>query len=157
MGMAALVVLMLAAGQAGSGAAMADAAPDKVRPTESTVSVERVREGLQRPALKIPAIDPIPVFRASVEEILLETPLQVVRRELAADSGYTGGTGRDVLPLIMGVVKSIRGAYRAYSEARIRKEVQAALTAFCAEHDCSVLEAGPPPIEGVVLPRRARP
>jgi hypothetical protein len=37
----------------------------------------------------------------------------------------------------------------------IRKEVQAALDAFCVEHDCSVLE-GPPPMEGIVLPRKAR-
>jgi hypothetical protein len=121
------------------------------------VSVERIHEGMQRPALKIPPpVEFVPVFRATIDERLFETPLQGMRRELAEDSGYRGTGGVDVLALAMGVVKSIKGAYRAHSEARIRKEVQEALDAFCAEHDCSVLEDGPPPMEGIILPRRHR-
>lgn len=121
------------------------------------VSAERIHDGLQRPALKIPPpVEFVPVFRATIDERLFETPLQGMRRELAEDSGYRGKAGVDVLALAMGVVKSIKGAYRAYSEARIRKEVQEALDAFCAEHDCSVLADGPPPMEGIVLPRRRR-
>ena len=121
----------------------------------SPVSVERVREGLQRPTLKIPPLEPaIPVFRGSVEvDLPLDTPLQAMRRELAADSGYSG-RGPDIIGAVMGIVKRIKAARRAHAEAEIRKEVQAELNVFCAEHDCSVLEDGPPPIEGVIIPRK---
>jgi hypothetical protein len=101
----------------------------------------------------------MPVFRATVEgEAPFDNPLQGMRRELAEYPTGVGGRlgGIDVLPAVMGIVKSIKSAYRAHAEAEIRKEVQAALDAFCAEHDCSVLE-GPPPMEGIVLPRKSRP
>ena len=121
------------------------------------VSLERIHEGLHRPALKMPPpVAFIPVFRANIDERLFENPLQGMRRELAEESGYRGKNGVDVLALATGMVKSIRSAYRGYSEARIRKEVQEALAAFCAIHDCFVLADGPPPIEGIVLPRRNR-
>ena len=159
MGSAVLVLAMMAA-QASTAAPVPDGAPDKARPTtvasDSPVSVERIYEGLQRPALKIPQIEYVPVFRATVDEILVENPLQGLRRELAAESGYPGKKV-DIIAAVMSIVRGIKGAYRAYSEARIRKEVQEALTAFCAEHDCSILEDGPPPMEGIVLPGRARP
>ena len=155
MGIWTLVVFMMAAAQAtppsptvppGAGDALV-----------TLVSVERIHDGLQRPALKIPPpVEFVPVFRATIDERLFETPLQGMRRELAEDSGYRGKAGVDVLGLAMGVVRSIKGAYRAHSEARIRKEVQEALDAFCAEHDCSVLSDGPPPMEGIILPRRHR-
>src|SRR5688572_11648771 len=149
------VALMMAASQATVPAAADPSAPDTALVT--LVSVERIHDGLQRPALKIPPpVEFVPVFRATIDERLFETPLQGMRRELAEDSGYRGRAGVDVLALAMGVVKSIKGAYRAHSEARIRKEVQEALDAFCAEHDCSVLADGPPPMEGIVLPRRRR-
>jgi hypothetical protein len=54
----------------------------------------------------------------------------------------------------MGIVKRVKAARRARAEAEIRHEVQAELNAFCARHDCSVLESGPPPIEGVIIPRK---
>jgi hypothetical protein len=118
--------------------------------------VERIHEGLLRPALKIPQIEYVPVFRARIDEILWENPLQGMRRELAAESGYSGKAGVDILAAAMSVVRSIKSAYRAHTEARVRKEVQAALDAFCIEHDCSVLEDGPPPMEGIVLPTKRR-
>ncbi len=146
---------MMAASQATVSPAADPSAPDTARVT--LVSVERIHDGLQRPALKIPPpVEFVPIFRATIDERLFETPLQGMRRELAEDSGYRGKAGVDVLALAMGVVKSIKGAYRTHSEARIRKEVQEALDAFCAEHDCSVLADGPPPMEGIVLPRRSR-
>jgi|SRR5687768_8416818 hypothetical protein len=156
MGIWPLAVFMMAASQATvPPAADRSVAPDPALVT--LVSVERIHDGLQRPALKIPPpVEFVPVFRATIDERLFETPLQGMRRELAEDSGYRGRAGVDVLALAMGVVKSIKGAYRAHSEARIRKEVQEALDAFCAEHDCSVLADGPPPMEGIVLPRRRR-
>ena len=148
MGILLLAVIVMAANQT---SAPADPPPASDLP----VSVERIKEGLQRPTLKIPTIDPTPVFRATVEvDLPLDSPLQAMRRELAQDSGYSQKIGRDILPAIMGIVRGIRSAYRAHSEAEIRKEVQAEIDAFCAEHDCTVLE-GPPP-EGIVLPRKAR-
>ena len=120
---------------------------------ELPVSVERMREALQRPQLKIPPIDSTPVFRESIEEKPFDNPLQGMRRALAEDPGGHGSSGLDVLPLVMGMVKSIKAAHRAHVEAEIRKDVQAALDAFCAEHDCSAIADGPPPMEGIVLPR----
>ena len=146
---ATLAVLMLLGGSP---------IPDPQSPIsdpQPPVSLERVHEGLQRPTLKIPPVDPLPVFRGSVEvDLPLDTPLEAMRRELAADSGYSGRRGIDVLGAVMGIVKSIKSARRARAEADIRTEVQAELNAFCAEHDCSALEDGPPPIEGVIIPRK---
>ena len=149
MDLAALAVLMVLSGQ--------DSAPAAPPAPDLPVSVEKVREGLKRPpALKIPPIDSTPVFRATITEVPFENPLQGMRRELAENPGPVGGRlgGVDVLGAVMGIVKSIKAARRAHAEAEIRKDVQAALNAFCAEHDCSVLESGPPPMEGIVLPRQ---
>ena len=147
MNLAALAMLMLLDGQ--------DSAPAAPPPPDPPVSVENIREGLKRQTLKIPPIDPTPVFRATITEAPFENPLQGMRRELAEDPGGHGGPGGiNVLGAVMGIVKSIKAARRAHAEAEIRKDVQAALNAFCAEHDCSVLESGPPPLEGIVLPRK---
>ena len=147
MDLAALTMLMLL------GQDVAPAAPPVPDPP---VSVENIREGLKRQSLKIPPIDPTPIFRATITETPFENPLQGMRRELAENPGAVGGRlgGVDVLGAVMGIVKSIKAARRAHAEAEIRKDVQAALNAFCAEHDCSVLESGPPPLEGIVLPRK---
>jgi hypothetical protein len=148
MGGAAFAVLMLLAGQ--------DPAPAAPPPPDVPVSVENIREGLQRPALKIPPVEPslTPVFRVTIVDKVLDTPLQAMRRELAEDSGYSGRGGVEIIGLVMGMVHSIKAAHRAHEEAVIRNEVQEALDAFCVEHDCSVLENGPPPLEGIVLPTR---
>lgn len=124
-------------------------------PADPPVSLERIHEGLQRPKLKIPPIEITPVFRASVVDAPLDNPLQGMRRELAADPGSHPGSGIDVLPAIMGMVNGIKRARRARAEREIRQEVQAAIDAFCHAHDCSVLENGPPPMEGIILPRKA--
>ena len=122
------------------------------------MSVDRIREALQRPRLKIPPVDLTPVFRGRVEaEAPFENPLQGMRRELAADPGGRPGRGMDVWPAIMGLVNGIKRARRARAEREIRNEVQEALNAFCAQHDCSVLADGPPPMEGIILPRKAPP
>lgn len=126
-------------------------------PADPPVSLERIHEGLQRPKLKIPPIEVTPVFRARVDEVLFENPVQGMRRELAADPGGHGGGGVDVLPAIMGIVNGIKRARRARAEREIRQEVQTAIDAFCTEHDCSALENGPPPMEGIILPRRGPP
>jgi hypothetical protein len=148
MDLAALAMLMLLSGQ--------DSIPAAPPAPDLPVSVENIRGGLKRQALRIPPIDPTPVFRATITEAPFENPLQGMRRELAENPGAVGGRlgGFDVLGAVMGIVKSIKAARRAHAEAEIRKDVQAALNAFCAEHDCSVLESGPPPMEGIVLPRK---
>ena len=84
--------------------------------------------------------------------MVLDTPLQAMRRELAAESGYSPRI--NLLDAVTGIVRRVKAANRARREAEIRADVQAELNAFCAEHDCSVLEDGPPPIEGVIIPRR---
>ena len=162
--MLAVAIMVMALSQAATPAPSTPATA-----VEIPVNVEHIREGLKRPpTLKIPPIDSTPVFRATVTEAPFENPLQGMRRELAEDSGTpikcgpcnTGHSDpliqRDVLPLIMGIVHSIKAAHRAREEAVIRTEVQAALNAFCAEHDCSVLEDGASPMEGIVLPRSSR-
>jgi hypothetical protein len=143
-----LAVVMMAAGQA--------AAPPAPTP-DPPVSVEHIREALQRSTLKIPPIDPVPVFRVTIVDKVLDNPLQGMRRELAEDPGTpVKCVPCNVLPLVMGMVHSIKAAHRAHEEAAIRKEVQEALDAFCVEHDCSVLADGPPPLEGIVLPSKAQ-
>ena len=148
MGIVVLAVVMMASGQA--------AAPPAPAP-DPPVSVEHIREALQRPGLKIPPIDATAVFRATITEAAFDNPLKGMRRELAGNSGYSGRGGVEIIGLVMGIVRSIKAAHRAHEEAAIRKEVQEALNAFCAEHDCSVLSEGPPPLEGIVFPRKARP
>jgi hypothetical protein len=151
MGIAMAAVLMLL-GQ--------DSTPAAPPAPDLPVSVEKIREALKRPpTLTIPPVDPTPVFRATITEAPFENPLQGMRRELAENPGPVGGRlgGVDVLGAVMGIVKSIKAARRAHAEVEIRKDVQAALNAFCAEHDCAVLEDGPSPMEGIVLPRAARP
>jgi len=153
MGGAAFAVLMLLAGQ--DRAAAAPPAPDV------PASVERIREALlhdwQRPALKIPPVDPTPVFRVTIVDKVLDNPLQAMGRELAEDPGTpVKCVPCNVLPLVMGMVHSIKAAHRAHEEAAIRKEVQEALNAFCTEHDCSALAEGPPPLEGIMLPSKAQ-
>jgi hypothetical protein len=149
MGGAAFAVLVLLAGQ--------DPAPAASPPPDVPASVEHIREALQRPGLKIPPVDPTPVFRAAIVDKVLDNPLQAMRRELAESSGYSGRGGFEIIGAVMGIVRSIKAAHRAHEEAAIRKEVQEALNAFCAEHDCSVLSDGPPPMEGIVLPGKRPP
>ncbi len=155
----AIMIALIGQNEGGQGEA---SPPIPVPQPPLPVSIERVKEGLQHPgpALKIPPIEAIPVFRARVEEEAprLDNPLQGMRRELAEHPTGVGGRlgGFDVLGAVMGIVKSIKSVHRAHTEAEIRKEVQSALDAFCLEHDCSVLEDAPPPLEGIVLPRRTR-
>src|SRR5687768_6612799 len=106
MGIWIAAVFMMAASQAvaPSSPPVTSGAPDSA--LIAVVSVDRIHEGLQRPALKIPApVEFVPVFRATIDERLFENPLQGMRRELAEDSGYRGKAGVDVLAHAMGVVK----------------------------------------------------
>jgi hypothetical protein len=134
------------------------------------VSADHVTEGLRRPELVIPQV-PIqePTFRSGVTG-KLETPLDVIRRELREEAklrpwqgGYympgqsTGSTPGliaqvDVWPALMSLVTRIKTIRREHAEADARQMVQEELSAFCAQHDCS--EAAALPIdEGIIMPR----
>jgi hypothetical protein len=132
--------------------------------TPSAVSVEHITAGLQRPPLYIPPPSvPAATFHVEVDERWPpETPLDVVRRELAADVGasgrpgpLTGGTPAlaqvDVLPAIYGAVHRFQAIRREHAEAAARREVAEDFAQFCAEHDCSATAADQA-IEGVILP-----
>ena len=126
-------------------------------------SVQRILDGLQRPPLDL-TLPPVPAatFHVEVEAPWrVETPLESLRRELAADVGATrrpgpatGGTPAlaqvDVLPAIYAAVHRIQAIRREHAEAAARREVAEDLAQFCATHDCSASE--PPAIEGVIAP-----
>jgi hypothetical protein len=133
----------------------------------SPVSVERVGEGLKRPeGLRIPPMPEPPAvqFRIEVEGLFrTESVLDGVRRDLGARPGVAAGRptgpgsplaggGMDLLGLAKGLVNSFNDARRARAERNTRREVQEALAAFCRVHDCSIVEQGPPPPEGIALP-----
>ena len=125
------------------------------------VSDDRVREGAQRPqTLKIPPLPEAftPVFRATVKEdaVLVENPLEGMRRDLAESSGAPD-RAYNLLDVPMALVKKIQAARHARAESAARREVQAAISAFCAAHDCSALEQSPDTPEGIIFPRVVRP
>jgi len=120
------------------------------------VSLERVRTGLQRSvALRLPSEPDAAHFRVDVTEEYwrIETVLEAVRRELAADVAVkhvipTGGPSQplvsvDLLRLGLMLKDQLNAARRARAERNARREVQEALAEFCAAHDCSVLSDDP--------------
>lgn len=161
---ATAAVAMLASGQAPESPFQR---PDDAAVTAST---ERLREALKRPALQMPPPpDTIPTFRITVEAPFpFESVLDGVRRELARQPGRPiaapfvgstplpgsgGGFSMDLVgPAIWAAFKTYE-ALRARADRNTIRDIQAEHEAFCAEHDCSVLEAGPEPPEGVILPR----
>jgi hypothetical protein len=118
------------------------------------VSADRVRDGLRRPELQIPVLPPPPVtFRIEVEE-KLETPLDVIRRELQEEASarwrIPTRTGIDLMPALVGLVAKIKDIRRQHAEADAREMVKAELAEFCTTHDCSEFESGPIS-EGVIV------
>jgi hypothetical protein len=124
-------------------------------PTEDPVSADRIREGLRRPELQLPPIPlPPPTFRVEVIE-KLETPLDVVRRELQEEANVRwkppAKQGLDLLPALVGLVTKVKSIRREHAEAEARRMVQAELAEFCRTHDCSDIEREPIS-EGVITP-----
>jgi hypothetical protein len=127
------------------------------------VSLDRIRAGLERDAtLRIPDLTDVAYFRAAIEEpLVFDTVLQAMRRDLARWPG-TAITAPSALPMsrtgggieLLGIA---RGIVREISERNARQRVADALREFCAAHDCSTLESGPPAIEGVLPPGVAAP
>jgi hypothetical protein len=135
----------------GCAVACAAQAPAEQTPSELPVSIERIRERLNRPSLLQLPTEPEPDFRATVIEAytLPETVLEALRRDLAGDltpKRIVPGTiapplvSVDLLQLATHLKRTISGALRARAERSAREEVAAALAEFCAQHDCSVVE-----------------
>lgn len=148
---AAALAVSLAAGAQAS--ATQDSTPDVIT---TAVSVERVKDGLERPVLKLPHPDEMAYFRASVEEPLpIDGVLEAMRRDLAAWRGSPIVAPMDrPAPAVIGVevLALARSFVRWRAERNARRTVQEALDEFCSTHDCSVLESAAP-IEGVTMPR----
>jgi len=129
---------------------------------EAPVSTDRISDGLRRPELQIPpvVVPQEPTFRTGVTG-KLETPLDVIRRELREEARlhpwenghYTPGVIAqvDVMPALMSLITKIKTIRHEHAEAEARQMVQQELAAFCSQHDCA--EAAELPIEGVILPR----
>ena len=131
------------------------------------ISLDRIRDALERPQLVIPPPATLATFRTSVEEQApaFESVLEGMRRDLAlwSGAGSTGpqapntnslpGTrtvgGVDVLPIVAAVKKK----WNELKAERIRRDVTEELAAFCKVNDCTVLEGGAPTSpEGIVVP-----
>ena len=125
---------------------------------ELPLSTEHIVDGLHRPELEIPPVSHgVPTFRISVTG-KLETPLDVIRRELREEAHlhpWQGGhytAGVDLLPAVMSLVTKIRTIRYEHAEAESRQMVKRELAAFCEEHDCSEA-ADELPLEGVIAPK----
>jgi len=122
------------------------------------VSADRIRNGLRRPELQIPLLPPPPLTFRSEVLVTLETPLDVIRRELQAEAKVhfrtpvTKGLAEvDVLPALVGLVNKIKAIRRQHAEAEARTMVERELAEFCLTHDCSDIEREPF-TEGVIVP-----
>lgn len=122
------------------------------------VSADRIRDGLRRPELQIPPLPPPPLTFRSEVQVTLETPLDVIRRELQEEAKVhfrtpvTKGLAEvDVLPALVGLVNKIKAIRRQHAEAEARTMVEQELAEFCSTHDCSEIERQPIS-EGVIVP-----
>jgi hypothetical protein len=143
---------------------------DQVPEPAPAPSSARVTEAVRRaPPLVIPALPPLAetaTFRVVIEgrSFPSETALDAMRRDLAARPTFTVGPGLgatpivgvDLLGLAMAVGERIAEMRRARAERAAREDVEAELAAFCAIRDCSVVEAGVSPREGVLIPPKPR-
>jgi hypothetical protein len=151
-----VLVLLIVSSSAVAGREDQQQSPSERAPTDGVVSAERIQEGLRRPALEIPPLPPPPLtFRAEVL-VTLETPLDVIRRELQEEANVRwrppARQGLDLLPAIVGFVNKIKTIRRERSEAEARSMVEQELAEFCKTHDCSDIEREPVS-EGVILPQ----
>jgi len=113
----------------------------------------------QSPRMIIPPLPPPdrPLFRVEVTTPGIETALDAVRRELAADPlpgrpaiprpELPRAARVDVLPAVTGLVRRVQKARRANAERRIHADVTSELAAFCDVNDCAAAN------EGLLLPR----
>ena len=138
----------------GCAVACAGQEPAEQDPAELPVSLDRIKERLNQPAvLQLPA-DSRADFRVTVIEAntLPETVLEALRRDLAGDLTPKRSAPGTIAPPLVSVEllqiasyvkRRLSGALRARAERNARADVAAALAQFCAEHDCSVIEHEP--------------
>ena len=105
------------------------------------VSMERIRAGLKQPSLlQIPPPGDIPTFRIEVRA--RPFVLQPADEKPLDPTFGLPSVGE----LLMNGIESIRSAAVDYkrrrAERRARKEVDGALAAFCAVHECSTPDTG---------------
>jgi hypothetical protein len=143
----------------GCAVACAAQAPAEQTPSELPVSIDRIKERLNQPAVLQPPAESQADFRATVIEAytLPETALEALRRDLAGDltpRRIPPGTitpplvSVDLLQITSYVKRRLGGALRARAERNARNDVAAALAEFCAEHDCSVPDQNLPRLSG---------
>ena len=99
------------------------------------VSIERIRAGLEHtPLLRLDAAgsDSPPTFHVEVR-----APYFVA--QLPQEKPFDPTFGLPSVPeLLIDGVQKIRAAKRGHAERRARQQVDSALAAFCAAHDCSM-------------------
>ena len=130
-----LLALALAAGGQ-------DAPPAR---TSLPVSIDRIREGLQRkPALKVNVPPPEPTFRVEIVEHPFFRMEPYVWTFAGGGVPFTGSTGvigvsetPGAVPLIQGdVLPAVKSAIYALRERAAQHEAQQTLAQFCAQHTC---------------------
>jgi hypothetical protein len=110
--------------------------------SQAPVSIERIRAALVRqptPILQVPAPSgDRPTFHVEVQEQLF---VVVPIREEPLDLTYGLPSAGELLWMGIEKIRSTVVAYnRRRAEQRARKEVDEALAAFCAVHECSPLK-----------------
>jgi hypothetical protein len=130
------------------------------------ISLERIRDALQRPGLRIPPpSESLATFRSGVEDKApaFESVLEAMRRDLRQWSGAgsvihppnansipsrsVGGV--DVLPMF----SALKERWNEAQAQRTRRQISEELAAFCRMNDCSALEGGVSTSpEGIVAP-----
>ena len=97
------------------------------------VSIEHVRDGLEKPPSKLTLKDYTPDFRVSIEQ---RRPLQEIFDtppwQLDPIGWRPSGVGFDVLSLVRYVAKQGADAKRGHDEQRAREDVQQAIAGYCA-------------------------
>jgi hypothetical protein len=152
-------------------AAVQDPAPPADVPAVEAlpISLDRIRDAVNRPALKIPPpSESLATFRTSIEDKApaFESVLEGMRRDLARWSGAgsdgpqapdsnsirgprTRVQGVDVLP----IVAALKKKWNEAKADRVRRDVAEELAAFCKANDCTVLEGGGSTTpEGIIVP-----
>lgn len=157
MGSVAAVLVAVLVLQPGASTAQQTSAPEpKQADGASTPSppIERLRERLQQPELKMPTDVDTPTFRVRIrQDYPVETVLEMIRREIAEDA--RGSAPRQPLPKavtasgaqplaavdLLAIAGAIKKAFYAANERQARREVEEALAEFCKVRDCSTVES----------------
>ena len=93
---------------------------------------------------------------------MIESVIEAMRRDLAESPGVPINApsalpmSRAGGPVGIELIGLARSVIRATRERNARNTVAEALREFCAQRDCTTVETGPQPIEGVVLPTRVQ-